>query len=98
MSHHLALVLTCRALYSRSSVVPNTQTPVWDELWSVKNVPADATLQVEVLDKDEGSIHDDYIGKFETTIAPGAKEVELVSTVLKSVRGSFWLDVSISLQ
>lgn len=74
--------------------MPNTQTPVWDEAWSVRNVPSDATLRVEVFDKDEGSIRDDYIGKFETTITPGAKEAELVSTILKTIRGTFWLDVS----
>lgn len=76
-------------------MLPNTLTPVWNELWSVRNVPADAVLQVEVLDKDEGSVHDDYIGKFETTIVSGAKEVEMVSSILKSVRGTFWLDVSV---
>ncbi|KAH8117648.1 C2-domain-containing protein [Phellopilus nigrolimitatus] len=77
-----------------STVQPNTQNPVWNETWNVKNVPESAALQVEVLDKDEGSVHDDYIGKFATTISPGAKEVEIVTTLLKSVRGTFWLNVT----
>ena len=51
-------------------------------------------LKVDVLDKDEGSVHDDFIGSFTTSISPGAKEVEIVSTIRKVVRGSFWMNVS----
>ena len=51
-------------------------------------------LTVEVMDKDEGSVHDDYIGSFTTTLTPGAKEVEIVSTIRKVVKGTFWLNVS----
>lgn len=57
-------------------------------------MPGNAVLKVEVLDKDEGSINDDYIGKFETTLSQGPKEVEIVSTLLKKVKGTFWLKVS----
>ncbi|OCB89645.1 C2-domain-containing protein [Sanghuangporus baumii] len=77
-----------------SNVQPNTLTPVWNETWNLKNVPENATLYVEVLDKDEGSVHDDYIGSFTTSVTPGAKEVEIVSTIRKIVRGTFWLKVT----
>ncbi|THG96956.1 hypothetical protein EW145_g7687 [Phellinidium pouzarii] len=76
-----------------STVLPNTRTPVWNETWNVKNVPTTAVLQVEVMDKDEGSVHDDYIGKFTTTVSPGTKKVEIISTLTKSVKGTFWLEV-----
>lgn len=72
----------------------NTLNPVWNELWNVKNVPGNALLKVEVMDKDEGSINDDYIGSFETTISQGSKEVEIVSTIFKKVKGTFWMKVS----
>ena len=51
-------------------------------------------LTVEVMDKDEGSVLDDYVGSFTTTLISGAKEVEIVSTIRKAVRGTFWLNVS----
>lgn len=51
-------------------------------------------LTVEIMDKDEGSVHDDYIGSFSTSVSPGAKEVEIVSTIRKAVKGTFWLNVS----
>lgn len=74
---------------------PDTLTPVWNELWNVKNVPEYAVLKVEVLDKDEGSPKDDYIGKFETTLSPGPKEVEIVGSIFKQVKGTFWLKVRV---
>ena len=80
----------------RSSVQPNTLNPIWNELWYVNNVPEHAALAVEVLDKDEGSLVDDYIGSFETTVRPGTKEVEIVSTILKAVKGTFWINVQIT--
>ncbi|EJD06147.1 C2-domain-containing protein [Fomitiporia mediterranea MF3/22] len=79
-----------------SNVLQNTLSPVWNESWNVKNVPETAVLSVEVLDKDEGSVHDDFIGGFTTSVTPGAKEVEIVSTIRKIVRGTFWLKVSSS--
>lgn len=72
---------------------PNTQTPVWNEIWRVKNVPTDADLSVEVLDKDVGAPHDDFIGKFKTTVSPGAKEVEIEGPLFRRDRGTFWLKV-----
>lgn len=80
----------------RSTVKPNTLTPVWDEYWNVKNVPSTAKLQVQVLDKDDGSITDDFIGSFETDVAPGAKDVSIVGPTLRrsAGRGTFWLKVT----
>lgn len=77
-----------------STVQINTLTPVWNEVWRVKNVPFLADLEVELLDKDDGAPHDDYIGKFKTTIRPGAKEVDIEGPVLsRRSRGTFWLKI-----
>ena len=83
-------------LFLRSTVQPNTQSPVWNDVWNVLNVPTNAALKVEVLDKDEGSVVDDYIGSFETTLNSGARELEIQSSIRKKVKGTFWLNVSIS--
>ncbi|KAH7924083.1 hypothetical protein BV22DRAFT_1105697 [Leucogyrophana mollusca] len=79
-----------------SSVQPNTASPVWNEVWKVKNVPNTACLQVIVRDKDNGAPIDDYIGKFETTVSPGAKEAEIEGAILKRKRGTFWLKIESS--
>ena len=73
----------------------NTLSPVWNEYWKVKNVPSYANLEVEVLDKDDGTITDDIVGHFNTTIAPGAKELTIESSSLRlgKNRGTFWLKV-----
>ncbi|KAJ7632372.1 hypothetical protein FB45DRAFT_501263 [Roridomyces roridus] len=76
-----------------SSIQVNTLKPVWNEIWRVKNVPATASLSVEVLDKDDGVKRDDYVGKFTTTITPGAKEAEIVGPVLRRAGGTFWLKI-----
>ncbi|KAH7911118.1 hypothetical protein BJ138DRAFT_1007282 [Hygrophoropsis aurantiaca] len=75
---------------------PNTNAPVWNEVWKVKNVPSTACLKVVVRDKDDGSMVDDYIGSFETTVSSGTKEVEIVSAVLKRNKGTFWLKIESS--
>lgn len=81
--------------FCRSTIKPNTLTPVWDEYWNVRNVPSTATLHVRVLDKDDGQITDDYIGKFVTDITDGAKELNIEGPALRrsSGRGTFWLKV-----
>ncbi|KAJ8699089.1 hypothetical protein PTI98_002243 [Pleurotus ostreatus] len=80
--------------FHSSTVQINTLTPVWNEVWRVKNVPFLADLEVELLDKDDGAPHDDYIGKFKTTIRPGAKEVDIEGPVLsRRSRGTFWLKI-----
>ncbi|KAL1947107.1 hypothetical protein VTO73DRAFT_14068 [Trametes versicolor] len=76
-----------------STVKPNTLSPVWNELWKIKNVPNTATLVVEVLDKDNGTITDDHIGKFSTPVTDGAKEFTIESLSLRRNRGNFWLKI-----
>ncbi|KAH8990009.1 hypothetical protein EDB86DRAFT_1823419 [Lactarius hatsudake] len=75
-----------------SSVQVNTLQPVWNELWHLKNVPTDATLAVQVMDKDEGKT-DDFVGKFETTVAPGAKEAIIQGPMHRLRSGTFWLNI-----
>jgi hypothetical protein len=71
----------------------NTLTPVWNETWRVKNIPITADIYVEVLDKDVGAPIDDYIGKFQTSVAAGAKEVEIEGPLFRRNRGTFWLKI-----
>lgn len=68
-------------------------SPVWNEIWRVKNVPATADLVITVMDKDEGSYTDDLIGIIKTSVSAGAKEMEIESPTLKRARGTFWLKV-----
>ena len=68
---------------------------MWNELWKIKNVPKTASLIVDVLDKDVGNITDDHIGKFTTSLAPGAKECVIESISFRRNRGTFWLHVGI---
>ena len=77
----------------RSTVKPNTLSPVWNETWKIRNVPNTATLHVEVLDKDVGNITDDHIGTFASAVADGAKECTIESASLRRNRGTFWLHV-----
>ena len=72
---------------------PNTLKPVWNEVWKVKNVPHIANLHILVMDKDDGTITDDIVGGFDTTVAPGAKEFTLESPSLRRNRGTFWMQV-----
>lgn len=72
----------------------NTLTPVWNEIWQVKNVPTTAVLSVIVRDKDHKAPIDKFIGKFETTIYPGAKEAEIQGPMHMRNRGTFWLKVA----
>ncbi|KZP06001.1 hypothetical protein FIBSPDRAFT_876914 [Athelia psychrophila] len=76
-----------------STVISDTLGPVWNETWRVKNVPSTATLSVKVMDKDNDAPTDDYIGKFETSVAAGAKEVEIQGPILKRSRGHFWFKI-----
>ncbi|KAF7974235.1 hypothetical protein HWV62_13118 [Athelia sp. TMB] len=76
-----------------STVISDTLGPVWNETWRVKNVPSTATLSVRVMDKDNDAPTDDYIGKFETSVTAGAKEVEILGPILKRTRGHFWLKI-----
>lgn len=48
------------------------------------------------MDKDSDKPTDDYIGKFETTVNSGTKEVEIQGPILHRIRGNFWFKVSTS--
>ncbi|KAH0830223.1 hypothetical protein J3R83DRAFT_1582 [Lanmaoa asiatica] len=80
----------------RSSVKPNTLAPVWNEVWQVKKVPTTAMLTVVIRDKDHTAFIDNYIGRVETTIYPGAKEAEIQGPMHMHHRGTFWLKVDCS--
>ncbi|KAH8891972.1 hypothetical protein GQ53DRAFT_794131 [Thozetella sp. PMI_491] len=73
-----------------SSVKANTLTPVWNELWHIKNVPTTAKLECHVLDKDPGP-HDDVIGQFHCGVEPGAKELTIKGLIAHRSKGTFWL-------
>ncbi|KAH7890113.1 hypothetical protein F5I97DRAFT_1800566 [Phlebopus sp. FC_14] len=79
-----------------SSVQCNTLSPAWNEVWRVKNVPTTSNLSIVVLDKDNGAPMDDYVGKFDTTVSPGAKEVEIQGPMGLQKRGTFWLKIDSS--
>ena len=82
-----------KALVFVSSVQAGTLSPVWNEVWRIKNVPTTATIQVDLHDKDNGAPVDDYIGKFSTSVSPGTREVEIEGPLFIKNRGTFWLKV-----
>ena len=90
-------IQTLDVLILRSTVKPDTLSPVWNELWKIRNVPNTATLHVEVLDKDVGNITDDHIGTFSTPVTDGAKELTIESASIRRNRGTFWLQVGYTL-
>lgn len=47
-----------------------------------------------VRDKDGGAATDDFIGKFDVSISPGTKEVEIQGPMNMRNRGMFWLKVT----
>ena len=78
----------------RSSVKPNTMAPVWNEYWRIRNVPIYAKLHIDVLDKDNGTVTDDFIGEVEINIAPGARELTLEANGFRNIsRGTMWIKV-----
>ncbi|KAI0927795.1 hypothetical protein AcW1_005222 [Taiwanofungus camphoratus] len=76
-----------------STVKPNTLSPEWNEVWKIKNVPNAAILFLEVLDKDNGNLTDDYIGQLSTTVHSGIRELKIEDHTLKRHRGTFWLTI-----
>ncbi|OSX56304.1 hypothetical protein POSPLADRAFT_1037584 [Postia placenta MAD-698-R-SB12] len=78
-----------------STVQDNTLTPTWDEVWRVKNVPQEATLAVEVLDKDSNSLTDGYIGQFSIPVYSGEQQLRIEDKALKRNRGTFRLSIDI---
>ena len=71
----------------------NTAAPVWNEIWKIKNVPLTADLVIKVMDKDEGSMTDDFIGTVKAGISAGAKEADIEGVLFGRSRGTFWLKV-----
>lgn len=53
----------------------------------IRNVPSDAILKVDVYDKDEGSLNDDYIGSFSTDIGDGM-HIETLNGIITDNRGA----------
>ncbi|CAN8105732.1 unnamed protein product [Discula destructiva] len=78
-----------------SNVKENTLTPVWNETWHIKNVPATADLEVRVYDKDAGPL-DDTIGMFHASVADGAREFAIESLMTKRKKGTFWLEMDVN--
>ncbi|KAF8332085.1 uncharacterized protein EI90DRAFT_3195381 [Cantharellus anzutake] len=79
-----------------SSAQRNTLNPVWNESWAIRNVPSDAQLIVDVYDKDEGSINDDYIGSFSAPLDPGA-HASALKGVIRNGKGSFGYFITVEL-
>jgi len=77
-------------------VKENTRSPIWDELWKVKNVPQGAALGIELADKDNKGLTDDYIGHFKIDVSSGEKDVRITeSNPLHRNRGIFHLKIDI---
>ncbi|KAI0081495.1 hypothetical protein K474DRAFT_1688703 [Panus rudis PR-1116 ss-1] len=82
------------ALTFVSTVVSNSLSPVWNELWRIRNVPSTAKLHIDVLDKDNGTVTDDYIGTAEVKISStGTKELTLEGPSLRRNRGTMWVKI-----
>jgi len=77
---------------NRSSLKQQTLSPVWNEAWKVKNVPNHAAqLEITVMDKDEGTLTDDFIGKVKMDVRPGYRKVDIEGPLFR--RGAFSLQV-----
>ncbi|KAF8577027.1 C2-domain-containing protein [Ramaria rubella] len=76
-----------------SSVQPNTLTPVWNEMWNVKNVPNDGKLKVKVYDKDRGLPTDGHIGICGIDLLEGTKEAKIEGS-FKRNNGTLWIKIS----
>ncbi|KAH8100393.1 hypothetical protein BXZ70DRAFT_1000487 [Cristinia sonorae] len=82
------------ALTFVSTVKSNTLAPVWNEYWRIRNVPVGAKLRIEVMDKDNGTVTDDFIGEVETNIKAGARELTLEASGFRSIsRGTMWIKI-----
>ncbi|CAF0762924.1 unnamed protein product [Adineta ricciae] len=78
-----------------SSCIVNTLNPVWNEEWIVRNVPYAANLCVTVYDKDDDTVHDDYIGKFRIDIVPVHEVSVPIIGPFKTSRGIFRLSIEL---
>ena len=84
------------SVHCSSTVKQDTATPVWNEIWKVKNVPVTADLVIKVMDKDVGSVTDDFIGTVKTSVSAGAKEADIEGPLIRRSRGTFWLKVRLT--
>jgi hypothetical protein len=50
-------------------------------------------LDITVMDKDEGTVTGDFIGKVKTSITPGDKKVNIEGPLFRRNRGAFSLKV-----
>lgn len=82
---------------SRSTILSDTLSPKWsDEEWIVRNVPNNAKLTVSVFDKDDDSLSDDHVGKFEIKDLPNYQpppEGHIILTSFNRPNGRFFLKI-----
>ena len=73
----------------------NSVNPIWNEKWKVKNVPATADLEIKIMDKDQGSVTDDFIGTVITSVSTGEKEFDIEGppSLFRRKRGTIWFKV-----
>jgi hypothetical protein len=98
VSVSLSLFLSCRSSLTEpysSTVKQNSVSPVWNERWKVKNVPVTAELVIKIMDKDQGSVTDDYIGTVKTGVTAGEIEFDIEGPprLFRRSRGTFWFKV-----
>ena len=86
------------ALLYSSTVKQNTVNPSWNEKWKVKNVPVTAELVIKIMDKDQGSVTDDFIGSVKTSVDAGEKEhdIEGPPSLFRRKRGTIWFKVCLN--
>lgn len=48
-----------------SKTIVNSESPVWNEHWIVRNISKNSTLTVKIFDEDDDKLIDDKIGHFE---------------------------------
>ncbi|UJR20305.1 hypothetical protein I4U23_023436 [Adineta vaga] len=78
-----------------SSCIIKTLNPVWNEEWIVRNIPSTAKLFVTVYDKDDDTLFDDYIGKFQIDIQPLENECIPILGFSNTHRGTFQLSIEL---
>ncbi|KAI9092608.1 hypothetical protein DFS34DRAFT_632465 [Phlyctochytrium arcticum] len=80
-----------------STCIYNTLTPTWNELWVVRNIPADAKLNLTVYDKDVHLPADELVGMVTIPIVGSAVSQALnLQTILHKSRGTFYLTLEVT--
>ncbi|KAG8905921.1 hypothetical protein FRB99_008001 [Tulasnella sp. 403] len=67
--------------------------PVWNEVWNVKNVPANAELKIKVWDKDESPFEDDYVGSLQLSIEQGGLRESDITGRFGKKHGRFFMNI-----